>query len=128
MKKVFSVVMTFLLLLIMTQQGIVIVYFKLNQQAIEQKFCINKSKPELECHGKCHLKKELEKTDNTDWESIIIFKSFEIVLNTNYEFLEKPLTILKPRKIEIQKELYYSNPHLKIFIPPPDLKSFLQTI
>jgi len=28
---------------------------------IKNELCVNKSKPELECNGKCHLKKELAK-------------------------------------------------------------------
>jgi hypothetical protein len=28
---------------------------------ITEKYCVNKSKPELRCQGKCHLKKQLNK-------------------------------------------------------------------
>mgnify|MGYP006206130183 CR=1 FL=1 len=62
MKKAFSIIMTMLFLLVSFQQALIIVHFKLNQQNIEQEFCVNKAKPELQCHGKCHLKKELAKS------------------------------------------------------------------
>ena len=69
-QRVFSVFMAFLFLLIVTQRAVIIVHFKLNQKAIEQKFCINKDKPELQCQGLCYLKKELQKTENNDLETI----------------------------------------------------------
>ena len=36
-------------------------YFSLNQDEIIAEYCINKDKPELECNGHCHLKKEIQK-------------------------------------------------------------------
>lgn len=41
-------------------------YFKIYQDEIIAEHCVNKDKPELECNGHCHLKKELEKTDFTN--------------------------------------------------------------
>lgn len=44
-------------------------YYIVNQEQIETLYCINKDKPELACHGKCHLNKvlnsinDLKKTD-----------------------------------------------------------------
>ena len=35
--------------------------FVINYEAIQER-CENKNKPELECNGSCHLKKELAKT------------------------------------------------------------------
>lgn len=42
-----------------------IVYFNywLNQEFIAQNLCENREKPQMECNGKCHLKKELNKDD-----------------------------------------------------------------
>lgn len=33
---------------------------------IKNELCINKDKPELQCNGKCHLKKELAKASDTE--------------------------------------------------------------
>ncbi len=44
-------------------------YF-LNQDYIAEFLCINKEKPELECNGKCHLVKELEKQQGNDSSSL----------------------------------------------------------
>ncbi len=35
-------------------------WYETHKTEITQEFCINKDKPEMECHGKCHLEKELE--------------------------------------------------------------------
>lgn len=40
-------------------QATVVVNFALNQKAIEEAYCVNKDKPELQCHGTCHLKQQL---------------------------------------------------------------------
>ena len=64
-----------------------IVHFFANQESIAQEFCENLDKPEMECHGKCHLKKELkinyqyQKTNSEQFESqgIFVFQSFESV-------------------------------------------------
>ncbi|CAG5078742.1 hypothetical protein [Parvicella tangerina] len=37
-------------------------YFKANQDAIAEKYCVNKAKPEMHCNGHCHLQKELKNT------------------------------------------------------------------
>lgn len=40
--------------------------YTLNKQEIIEKFCENKDKPELQCEGKCHLKKQIEKKANSE--------------------------------------------------------------
>lgn len=37
------------------------VEYAINQDYIAEFLCINKEKPEMQCNGKCHLYKELEK-------------------------------------------------------------------
>jgi len=37
--------------------------FELNRSYIAEKLCINKNKPELNCHGKCFLMKKLAETE-----------------------------------------------------------------
>ncbi len=59
-------------------------HFYANQDQIEAAFCENIDQPELNCHGQCHLKKQLQKPQN-DFDdkthyvnsSIIIFQAFE---------------------------------------------------
>lgn len=37
--------------------------FAVNQETITAKYCENKTKPEMKCHGKCHLNKLLKEDD-----------------------------------------------------------------
>lgn len=46
-----------------TSNGWVMVWFGANQSSIIAEFCENKQKPELECNGKCHLAKTLNKAN-----------------------------------------------------------------
>jgi len=41
------------------------VHFVLNQEEIIEAFCVNKEAPEMQCNGKCYLKKQLEKVEQT---------------------------------------------------------------
>ncbi|GAA4841818.1 hypothetical protein [Algivirga pacifica] len=41
---------------------LLVVDYEYRKEMIEELFCINKDKPELQCHGQCHLKGELEDT------------------------------------------------------------------
>lgn len=122
MKKVFSFTMTMLFLLVSFQQALIIVHFKLNQNIIEKEFCVNKTKPELQCHGKCHLKKELEKSDNNDLELTSIGKKIDIYLNSNFEFEIPIVKTVKVTKAVIYREFELIEPYLEIFVPPPILE------
>ena len=42
------------------------VEYILNQDYIAEFLCINKDKPQLQCNGKCHLVKEIEKQQESD--------------------------------------------------------------
>jgi hypothetical protein len=39
--------------------GVLYMGFKLNQANIERLYCVNKAQPQKQCHGKCHLNKQL---------------------------------------------------------------------
>ncbi len=49
----------------MVKLGIV-AWYQVNKNYIAANFCINKSKPELKCCGKCYLRKQLNKVDNSN--------------------------------------------------------------
>ncbi|WKL48843.1 hypothetical protein Q1W71_03450 [Flavobacterium pectinovorum] len=120
MKKVFSITMTMLFLLVSFQQALIIVHFKLNQKDIEKEFCINKTKPQLQCHGKCHLKKELKKSEkNNDLELNGISKKIDFVLISEIKFKPEILKNINSNKILIYKEGIHFEPYLEIFVPPP---------
>jgi len=121
MKKAFSILMTMLFLLVSFQQTLLIVHFKLNQKEIEKEFCVNKAKPQLQCHGKCHLKKDLEKSEKNDLELTNIGKKIEIALISTVEFNVPICKTIKLNKVSIYKNNGLLEPHLEIIVPPPIL-------
>ena len=40
--------------------------YLLNKKEITNLFCVNKSKPKMNCNGKCHLKKQLKEQDKKE--------------------------------------------------------------
>ncbi|MET3535576.1 hypothetical protein [Chryseobacterium limigenitum] len=56
----------FLTLFVVFRPLVPLVEYAVNYDYIANVLCINKSKPELHCKGKCYLGKELAKTNDTD--------------------------------------------------------------
>jgi|SRR5690606_3060628 len=119
MKQFFGVLMMVLSLLVGFQQAIVVMHFKLNQEAIEREFCINKNKPELQCHGVCHLKKQLQKTENSEPASIGVYQRVDMLPISSTEFEAGSLIVEIWNDIPIYKEIHYTEPCREIFVPPP---------
>ena len=111
--------MMFLVLLINFQQEVIIVCFKLNQEVIEQKYCINKSKPQLQCHGKCHLKKELQEKENSGSGWVHLSKNMDIIPLSILEFEMEEVSSLNRRIVFFYKDNRYPAPYIEILLPPP---------
>lgn len=60
MKRVISAFLLFMILLPGIAKLVYIAYWNIEQDWIEKTYCENIDKPEMECHGKCHLAKALE--------------------------------------------------------------------
>lgn len=43
-----------------------VIDYVVNYEYITKVLCVNKAKPKLQCNGKCHLKKELAKTSESE--------------------------------------------------------------
>mgnify|MGYP001419294501 CR=1 FL=1 len=119
MKQVFSVLMMILSLLIGFQQAIIVMHFKLNQEAIEKEFCINKHKPETQCHGVCHLKKQLQKSENSEPFSIGIYQRVDMLPISVTKFETRNIIIDIQNYTSIYKAIHYTEPYREIFVPPP---------
>ena len=85
MKRTVSFILSLLILLIAFQQTLLIVHYHLNRDFIEKAYCINKDKKEMDCHGKCHLKKNIEDTSHTS-DKLLNLKDIDIVLQQPFSF------------------------------------------
>lgn len=52
--------------------------YQINYEYISSVLCINKEKPEVECHGKCHLNKELKKAAEEESQKSSTTRSSQI--------------------------------------------------
>lgn len=67
MSKLLALISSSLIVLFLygtVNQTCTVLHFYANQKEIAEKFCENKDKPEMNCHGKCHLNKELKVQTN----------------------------------------------------------------
>ncbi|CAH8283212.1 hypothetical protein EV196_102183 [Mariniflexile fucanivorans] len=81
-------------------------YYELDKMGFIENLCENKDKPELQCNGKCHLKKvaESQSKEQKTPESIIDFKELLLYPSPISEFVFT-------NKIECKKQhfSYYFN-------------------
>jgi hypothetical protein len=95
-------------------------HYQMNVDEITELFCENTSKPEMNCHGVCHLKKQIIQTDqNIPIESESVFYLNEIQLFSTQSHQE----ILIPSSISILhrtifKSTYSHLQESRIFHPP----------
>ena len=66
MKYVVNILLLLLMVSHTTKTIVTFVSFKWNQEYIAAKHCENKQKPALECDGKCYLKKQIEKQQESE--------------------------------------------------------------
>lgn len=58
-----SLLLVTCMLFSVTLPSFVLFSYHINQAEIIEKYCVNKDKPVMKCHGKCHLKDQLKKTE-----------------------------------------------------------------
>lgn len=100
-----------------------IVYFNfwLNQEFIAENLCENREKPQMECNGMCHLKKELDKDDERKQQDNKQQVEVMLFIQSGYRYeIEKTASFL----IEKQRNYAFVLPqkpveyHSYIFHPP----------
>lgn len=66
MKAFFSYLLISLVLLQTFSREVLVVDFTLNRAVITARFCVNKSRPQLHCDGKCYFAKQLKKQEERE--------------------------------------------------------------
>lgn len=96
-------------------------YYIINKDYIISELCINKNKPEQQCRGKCHLKKQLKQQDNQEKKLPFEAKDLkELLLFLNSGKVTTPSIFLCFRNTPFSPLLFFipSGPFKKIFHPP----------
>src|SRR5690606_1079456 len=117
--RVISGLLMLLSVLIGFQQAIIVMHFKLNQEKIEKAYCENKNKPELQCHGLCHLKKQLEDQENSETATVKNYPRVDMLVAPEFEFIVNNNDSECSEVITVYQEVYYKEPLREVFIPPP---------
>lgn len=111
-----------IVLLFFTKPVFPILDFVINYDAI-QELCVNKNKPELECNGSCHLKKELAKTaqDENPFSAKKTFQTqVEVLFFNQYDWsiAQFPQHNYTIEVEDTYKTNYYYLPALDLVKPP----------
>ncbi len=69
MRTLVSIIVLISLIYQCTVQLGVFAWFNLNRDYIANELCVNKSKPQSKCNGRCQLSKQLEKTNDSQDQS-----------------------------------------------------------
>ncbi len=102
----------------------IIIDFNINQDYIAKVLCINKDKPEMKCNGKCHLTKELKKTeepaDNPKTEFVQIRN--EVLFCQYFISTKKDNLIVEPKiKYRYQNPDFYQSEFVSDIFHPPKI-------
>ncbi len=78
--------------------------YELRKDFIAEVLCINKDKPQLSCHGKCYLKKEMTKAlhQQSDDEAAASYKPSTLTCSPILEFIfstETPVAVAETPSI-----------------------------
>lgn len=101
----------------------VIVWYEANQDYIASELCENKEKPQLHCNGKCYLKKQLNKVDDTRNDKQLPGKKVKselpeyVVSSANFSTIAFPAETAPQNSI--YNNLYTFEASYYIFHPPP---------
>lgn len=101
-------------------KSIVCLDYALNKEYIARVLCINKNKPEKNCNGKCHLKKQLKEQDKKEQSPVNSAREkVEIKLFSDFKkLIEQPLfvTTIKHNSPFFSSK---SSIHLPVIFHPP---------
>ncbi|WP_234109655.1 MULTISPECIES: hypothetical protein [Chryseobacterium] len=95
MKIFFVSILSAIIFLVSFQNSLLLVDYQINRNFYEM-HCVNKDKPQMECHGKCEMKKSSEKENSP-------FK----ILKSSFEFNLLPT---KPLEIGFEKLTGFKKP------------------
>ena len=96
------------------------VEYILNQDYIAEFLCINKDKPKLQCNGKCHLAKQIEKQKPLDSDTSfrLSMENYPIGFVEFIEFKPNNIVALKNNSNFIYLKLYNFSYSYSKFKPP----------
>lgn len=121
MKALLSIALAFVILLTSMGRVVICLGYQLNKEYIARVLCINKDNPRLQCHGKCHLKKQLQKAEDHEKKTGNSQEGkSEITWVTHgaTSWLPKPILLSAALVFHAYQRGFFSAPPVGIFQPP----------
>ncbi len=115
-----------ILLLVLTMQPAIkignVLYYQLNIDYIVEKYCVNKTRPQLKCNGKCYLNKKLQLqqgSTETSEKTILITEAFLPLY-----FQQQDIQLSQPLYFDITSSKFWKNNTIYLYdinkkIDPP---------
>lgn len=85
-------------------QTLIMIDWKVNQDFITARYCVNKNKPELKCNGQCQLAKKLRKVEN---EINLLDSKGKNQSKKEFKTKQAEFTLLKTEFPSISNDGYY---------------------
>ena len=119
--KVFSVIILSVIVFIASfQSSLIYIDYELNKDFYEM-HCVNKNLPELECHGKCKVKKDAENSTSAT-DTVNVNFNFNLHKSSSTVFSLPKLAVKEiAAKIVIENNLSLFTGHVSIFPNPPQV-------
>ena len=123
MKRIFSYLFLLVFLVVYLRPYLPYVEYYLNQKYIAEELCENKDKPQMNCHGKCHLKKEIKKVTKEKEEPLFPTNNETKERQITFFYAQNSLESIFTFEDQEKQQFYYteaqSSPHLiEVFNPP----------
>lgn len=120
MRVIFSIILSTIIFTASFQNSLFMIDYEINRDFYEI-HCINKAKPEMDCHGKCQMQRESEKTSNP-FNLVKYSFEFNILPSTPAEFSCKKEEILVFNSTDFQfRDPNISEVFLDILPHPPQI-------
>lgn len=120
MKSIITIILSLIIFGASFQNSLFVIDYAVNQDFYEI-HCINKSKPELDCHGKCQLKVESEKTTNP-FNLVKYSFEFNILPEAPVDFFIKKQNFVHSQTTDFTyRELFIPIVFLNIPAQPPQV-------
>ena len=124
-KKITGAILLITITFKMLMAPLIFADYELRKDFIIKNYCVNKSRPEMHCDGKCYLAKQLEKAEQEDQKQatgnfISKLLSFESEIKTNLfsDFFLKKTFLVKENPNFIYSESFSSKNAFSFFHPP----------
>ena len=106
--KILSIILTTIILFSSIRVTFTYAYYEIDPVGFIQKLCENKDKPELQCNGKCHLKKVAESNTENQQEPAKFTSLKEITLFVVEKMYITFRTILNRENIQFDYNNLYA--------------------